>query len=85
MKRLLPLLLPAFLMTGCASYYKITETKNNRVYYTTSYSSKKSGAITFKDAATGAKVTLLEHSMQKIDKEEFENNVNPKGTTKKGW
>ena len=77
MKRLLPVLLAAFLLTGCSSYYKIVDNDLNRSYYTKSITSRKSGAVTFTDAATGAKITLMEHAQMKITKDEYNAVVNP--------
>ena len=86
MKRLLPALLAAFLLTGCSTYYRVTDTKSNRVYYTKSLSDKKSGAVQFKDASSEEKVTLMAHSVKKISKDEFNSNVNKEaGPDKKGW
>ena len=86
MKRLFPALLAAFLLTACSSYYRVTDTNTNRVFYTNSISHKKSGAIHFKDANTEESVTLMEHSVKKISKEDFNSNLNPKdGDAKKGW
>jgi len=85
MKRLLPLLIAAFLLMGCSSYYKIVDTGSNRVFYTKSISNKKSGAITFTDASSGDKVTLIECTQRKISKEEYEDSVNKQSTDKPGW
>ena len=85
MKRLLPLLMAAFLLMGCSSYYKIVATDTNRVFYTKSISNKKSGAITFTDANSGEKVTLLQCSQKKISKEEYQDSVNKQGSNKPGW
>ena len=86
MKKLIPTLLVAFLLTGCSTYYRVTDTKTNRVFYTKSISNKKSGAVQFKDVNTEEKVTLMAHSVKKISKDEFNSNLNPKdGDAKKGW
>jgi|GEM_PF-1788296 len=77
MKRLLPILLAAFLLTGCSSYYKIVDNDSNRSYYTKSINSRKSGAVTFKDATTGAKITLMEYAQMKISKDEYNAVVSP--------
>ena len=86
MKRLFLALLAAFLLTACSSYYRVTDTNTNRVFYTKSISNKKSGAIQFKDVNSEESVTLMEHSVKKISKDDFNSNINPKdGDAKKGW
>ena len=86
MKRLIPALLAAFLLTACSSYYRVTDTNTNRVFYTKSISNKKSGACQFTDVNSQEKVTLMEYSVKKISKEDFNSNLNPKdGEAKKGW
>ncbi len=86
MKRLIPALLAAFLLTACSSYYRVTGTNTNRVFYTKSIENKKSGACKFKDVNTEEKVTLMEYTVKKISKDEFNSNINPKdGDAKKGW
>ena len=86
MKRLLPALVAALVLTACSSYYRVTDTKSNRVYYTKSISNKKSGAIQFKDANSEESVTLMAHSVKKISKDDFNSNLNKKdGAAKKGW
>ncbi|MHC4954482.1 MAG: hypothetical protein ACYTGZ_11390 [Planctomycetota bacterium] len=85
MKRLIPLLLAASFLAGCTSYYRVTDLRSNRVYFTKSISHKKSGAAIFKDAQSKETVTILEHSEKKISKAEYQKNIATPVTTKPGW
>ena len=65
----------ALLLTGCTSYYKVTDPTSNKVYYTTSNVSeryKSTGAVTFTDSTTGSQVTLQSSEVKKLTKEEYE-------------
>ncbi len=57
--------------SGCSSYYRIRDTANtDNTYYTKSYKSRK-GVLSFKDARTGAKVTMQNSSVQRIPRDEW--------------
>src|SRR6185295_19940801 len=45
-------------LTGCASYYRVTEPGTTHVFYTDKVDHKNSGAVSFKDAATQSEITL---------------------------
>ena len=58
------------LSAGC--HYRITNPESGRTYYATGYKDyKQSGAIRFKDVATGKTVTLDSWESQQISSEEF--------------
>ena len=46
------------ILAGCGSYYKVTDPASKRMYYTEDVYQERSGAVKFKDAKTGAQVTL---------------------------
>ncbi len=59
-------------LTGCASYYRVTEPGNPHVYYTDKVDRKDSGVVVFKDAATQMEVTLPASQIEKITKEQYD-------------
>ena len=59
------------MLAGCMNYYQVTDPVNGTKYYTKSIGAQKSGAVSFKDASTGARVLLLNHRVKEISKEEF--------------
>ena len=76
-KKLWPLacLCLPLLVSGCASYYAVTDPVSKKVYYTKDVDDKKSGAVVFKDAQTGHKVTLQNSEVRKINHSEFKEAV----------
>jgi hypothetical protein len=57
---------------GCASYYKVTDPASGRVFYTEDIDRQKGGTtIMFKDAKTGAEVTLPSSEVLQVSSEEF--------------
>jgi uncharacterized protein YceK len=68
--------LAAVLMAGCASYYRVTDPGSGRAYYTEKVE-RKNGTIMFKDATTGAEVTMTSSVVLEVSSEEFR-----KGTAK---
>src|SRR5262245_17598006 len=62
----------ALMITGCTSYYKVTDPTSGRVYYTTQLKQRGSGAAELTDARTGNVVNLQNSEVQQINKEEFE-------------
>ena len=59
-------------VSGCASYYKVTDPNNQTVYYTDNLQRQQSGVVVFKDAKTGHDVTLPASQVQKISKEQYD-------------
>jgi len=68
----------AVALGGCASYYKVTDPTSGRVFYTEGVERQKGGTtIMFKDAKTGADVTMTSSVVLEVSSEEFK-----KGTAK---
>ena len=63
--------LASLMMVGCASHYKVTDTNTGKIYYTQGIKKKTSGAIEFKDARTGANVTVQASEYLNISKDSF--------------
>ena len=59
-------------LTGCASYYRVTQPGNDHIYYTDKVDRKDSGVVVFKDAATQMEVTLPASQIEKITKEQYD-------------
>jgi hypothetical protein len=62
----------AAFVSGCASYYRVTEPGATHTYYTDKVDRKDSGVVVFKDAATQMEVTLPASQIEKITKEQFD-------------
>ncbi len=59
------------LVTGCASYYKVTDPQSGKVYYTEDIDNVKGGAVKMKDARTGSMVTLQNSEVKEISSDEY--------------
>ena len=59
-------------VSGCASYYKVTDPNTKTIYYTDKYDRQQSGVIVFKDAKTNSEVTLPSSVIEKIPKEQYD-------------
>jgi hypothetical protein len=59
------------ILAGCANYYKVTDPASKRVYYTEEVEQERGGAVKFKDAKTGAQVTLPASEVVEVDSDEF--------------
>ncbi|HEY2587056.1 MAG TPA: hypothetical protein VGI81_15020 [Tepidisphaeraceae bacterium] len=59
-------------LSGCASYYKVTDPHNNAVYYTDKIDRQQSGVVVFKDAKTSNEITLPSSVIEKIPKEKYD-------------
>jgi hypothetical protein len=70
----LALLVVALSVTGCTTYYRITDTSNGRTYYTTDYR-REPNNVRFKDAKTGAEMTVPTADVRTIPSEEYNANV----------
>ena len=64
----------ALLVAGCASYYKVTDPASGKVFYTEDVK-RTGGTIMFKDAKTGAEVTLPSSEVLEVSSEEFRKGV----------
>lgn len=67
-----------FVISGCASYYKVVDPDSNRVYYTDSIHKKGNGVIQFKDEATKTHVTLPQSEIMEITEDQFKANIHPR-------
>ncbi|MEO8445159.1 MAG: hypothetical protein ABI567_09160 [Gammaproteobacteria bacterium] len=56
---------------GLGSYYAITDTASGQTYYTDNLSRESRGSIEFRDAATGAWVSLPGGTVKKISEAAF--------------
>lgn len=71
-RKLLCAVLLALSLSACGSYYLVRAPAGNTDYYTTEIDSAgRSGAIKFKDARSGAVVTLQSSEVKEITKDEF--------------
>ena len=71
-KRLLvTVLFAGFLMTSCASYYKVADPATGSVYYTQEVKREGSAAM-FKDGRSGAEVTIQNSEITEVKKEVYE-------------
>ena len=63
----------AMLVSGCASYYQVREPVGGATYYTNDIQEiEKSGVIKFKDAKSGAMVTIQNSVVKEISSDEFD-------------
>jgi hypothetical protein len=46
------------IVSGCTSYYEVSDPGTNRVYYTEKLDRRDSGTVRFKDARSGEEITL---------------------------
>jgi uncharacterized protein YceK len=58
-------------LAGCATYYKVTDPSSGRAYYTEKVQ-RKNGTIMFKDAKTGAEVTMTSSVVLEVSSDEFQ-------------
>jgi uncharacterized protein YceK len=66
--------LAAVLVAGCASYYKVTDPATGRAYYTEKVE-RTNGTIMFKDAQTGAEVTMTSSVVLEVSSDEFRKGI----------
>jgi len=63
-------------ISGCGSYYKITDPTSKNVYYSKDYEKNKTtGGLAFKDAKTGAIVTIQNSEIKEISRDAFDEEV----------
>jgi uncharacterized protein YceK len=59
-------------VAGCASYYKVTDPSSGQTFYTEKVERQKGGTtIMFKDAKTGAEVTLPSSEVLEIPADQY--------------
>jgi len=76
-KKLVACLVCVVFLAGCASYYRVTDPASKSIYYTDDVDEMKNGAVTFKDAKTGSKITLQSSEVMEIDEKEFKEVTKP--------
>ena len=59
-------------VSGCTSYYQVTDPGTNRVYYTEKLDRRDSGTVRFKDARSGEEITLPASAIKEIPREQYE-------------
>ncbi len=67
--------LALMMIAGCASYYKITDPTSKIVYYARDYEKTKAGGVSFKDARTGAIVTIQNSEIKEVSRQTFDEEV----------
>ena len=68
-------LLVVLLVSGCTSYYRITDQSTRRTYFTTDYERTSSGAVQFYDEKSRADVTLQSSEIVEISRDEFDSGL----------
>jgi outer membrane protein assembly factor BamE (lipoprotein component of BamABCDE complex) len=68
----------AFVLSGCASYYKVMDPVSGKVYYTEDIDHKENGAIRFKDEVSKSRVTLTESEIMEITEDQYKANIHVK-------
>jgi hypothetical protein len=71
------LALALLFLGGCAGhYYRVTDTSSSHVYYTRDvHTIRRTGTVEFKDAKTGAKVTLPSSQVEKISEAQYQQGI----------
>ena len=64
------LLFVTVLTTGCAYYYRITDTSNGQVYYTRDFA-REPNNVRFKDAKTGKEMAIPTANVLSISEDEY--------------
>ena len=58
-------------LSGCTTYYKVSDPGTGRAYYTTKIKEhRSSGGISFEDMGTGAQVTMQNSVVQKVSSDQ---------------
>jgi hypothetical protein len=66
----------ALSISGCTSYYRVTDPASGKNYYTTEVKETgRSGAVKVKDAKTGSMVTLQSSEVKEISEEEYKSGL----------
>jgi len=60
------------MVSGCTSYYRVTDPSSGKAYYTTKVSDLRGGAVKIKDDKTGSTVTLQSSDVKEISENEYE-------------
>jgi len=68
----------AFTLSGCATYYMVTDPTSGRVYYTDDIQQKGHGAIRFKDEVTKTRVTLGTSEVMEVTEDQYKAHIHVK-------
>jgi hypothetical protein len=71
----------ALLVTACATYYKVRDPGTGNTYYTEKVKHESGGAATFKDARSGAEVTIQNSEVKEITKGEYTAGISAPAST----
>jgi len=58
-------------VTGCATYYKVTDPQSGKIYYTEKLDYMKGGAVQLKDAKSGSVVTIQNSEVKQVGSDEY--------------
>ena len=61
--------------TGCTTYYRVTDPASGRMYYTDEIKRSSQGTVQFRDAKSGADVTLQTSEVLEISSDDFKKNT----------
>ena len=65
-------------VSGCSSRYQVTDPASDKTYYTKDIDRERQGTVRFKDARTGADVTLTSSEVKKISRSDYDAAVGKK-------
>jgi hypothetical protein len=68
------------LIAGCTNYYRVTDPRTGKAYYTTKVDASKGGAVKIKDEKTGSMVTLQSSEVKEISKDEYKAGMRAKAS-----
>jgi hypothetical protein len=68
------------LIAGCTNYYRVTDPRTGKAYYTTKVDASKGGAVKIKDEKTGSMVTLQSSEVKEISKDEYKAGMRTKAS-----
>ena len=71
MKGIIVVLFTGLLLTACATYYQVKDPATGNIYYTEKVKRESGGAAVFKDARSGAEVTIQNSEVTEITKGEY--------------
>lgn len=65
-------LLAGLVVSGCSSYYSVTDAATKKVFYTPKLDhNKKQSSVTFVDARSGAMTTVTNGTVGKLSRDQF--------------
>lgn len=70
--RMLVLTCAIAMLSGCTTYYEVTDPTTDKTYYTTALERNRDGSVELKDTNSGKTVTLQNSEVSTIDKKAYE-------------